>query len=153
MRLIAFLMTFLGVILCQDSSLVAQGPIEGRVVALDGGSANLLKACCPAMAFESLIQSEDESYQLLNRRAWLMRDTSCLIYRGDQLSMTSQFFLERLAAQGVPAIDIAGYVKKQKRSPKGHLITDGDSMGRFSKQCSFVVSLAFDRFRTVTIEF
>ena len=148
MRSIAFCMLVLGIAPCIESPLAAQIPAQGRIVALDGGSANLLKSCCPKTAFESLIQLENEPYQVLNERAWSMRDASCLIYRGDQLSVISRLFRERLTAQGVRAIDLAAYAVERKPVPRQHQIADLGTL-QVSENESFVMSLAIEQFRKV----
>ena len=148
MRSIAFCMLVLGIATCIDSPLAAQIPANGRVVALDGGSARLLKACCPTTAFESLIQSDDEPFQVLNQRAWSMRDASCLIYRGDRVTMTSLLFRERLTAQGVPAIDLAAVAVEPKPAPRHLQITDSGTR-QVSETKSFVMMLAIEQFRKV----
>ena len=89
-----------------------QAPAAVRIVVLDDGSARLLEACCPNTRFESLISSDEIAFEILNSRALSMRNASCLLFRSDELSVTSRLFLDRMIAHGVPAIDIVALQQK-----------------------------------------
>ena len=114
----------------------------GRVVALDSGSAKLLKMCFPAMPFQPLIQSGSESFEEINQRALSMRDAGYLVYRSDQLSLNSRLFRDRLVAHGVHAVDLTR-LAEQKTEQSRHEIASAKSL-RHSPSRSFDMMLAFE---------
>ena len=145
MRLITAFICTAGAASCFLSSLSAQDAGEGRIIALDTGAASLLRACCPKTEFECLIKSTQPSYQTLNSRALSMRNASCVIYRGDRLSFTSQLFLSRMQAHGVHAIDLAAYAAQRHSSPKWAEVAN--KTHEFFKKDSFAMTLAIEQFR------
>lgn len=147
MRFIIALICTFGIVSCLVPSLSAQDASEGRIIALDTGSANLLRACCPKTEFECLITSTQSNYQILNSRALSMRNASCVIYRGDRISFTSQLFLSRMQAHGVHAIDLAAYAAKRHSAPKWAEVANKTQ--EFFKNDSFVMSLAIEQYRKV----
>ena len=145
MRFIIALICTFGIVSCFVSPLSAQVASEGRIIALDTGSANLLRACCPKTEFECLITSTQSNYQVVNSRALSMRDASCVIYRGDRISFTSQLFLSRMQAYGVHAIDLAAYAAKRHSAPKWAEVANKTQ--EFFKHDSFIMSLAIEQYR------
>ena len=145
MRSIIACICTIGVISCFASPLSAQGANKGRIIALDSGSANLLRACCPKTDFECLITSTQTNYQTLNSRALAMRNASCVIYRGDRISFTSQLFLSRMQAHGVHVIDLAAYAAKRQPAPKWGEVANKTQ--EFFEKDSFVMTLAIEQFR------
>ena len=145
MRFFCSLLLTIGLVCSDDQWAFAQAELAGGVVALDDGSAELLKLCSPQFAFKSLVRSENESYQSLNDRAWSMRNAGCLVYRGDQLSGTSKLFRDRLIAQGVPAIDLAIHVLQRNRAEQPVQTVNWGSPS-VSERKSFVMTLAIDLF-------
>ena len=88
----------------------ADEPNPPRVVALDHSTGDLLRACFPAIEFEVLVQFENEPNAAINRRAWSTRDADVLVFRSDQISITSQLFRERLMTQGIRAVDLKAHI-------------------------------------------
>ena len=89
---------------------LADEPGPRKVVALDHSTADLLRACFPAIEFEVLVQFENEPSATINRRAWSTRDADVLVFRSDQISIRSQLFRERLMTQGIRTVDLKAHI-------------------------------------------
>ena len=148
MRLITAYIYTAGILLCVNTSVSAESIGEGRIIALDTGSATLLDTCCPTTNYECLIHTNETDYQTINARALSMREASCLIFRGDRLSVTSQLFLDRLRSHGMHCIDLAAYAAKRHPSPKWARDTDTHSR-RVLEKDRFVMTLAIEQFRKI----
>ena len=83
------------------------------VVAMDEPSADLVHRLFPQAKVSVVVRSDDESYSAINGRAIMLRDASHVFYRGDQSSLVSQFFRERLCAQGMRGIDISSRARSR----------------------------------------
>lgn len=104
-RFLAILFAFPGLTVA-----VAEESNPPKVVALDHPTADLLRACFPAMEFEVLVRFENEPNATINQRAWLTRDADVLVFRSDQISIRSRLFRERLMMQGIRAVDLKAHV-------------------------------------------
>ena len=74
-----------------------------------------------------------------------MRNASCVIYRGDRISFTSQLFLSRMQAHGVHVIDLAAYAAKRQPAPNCREVANKTQ--EFFEKDSFVMTLAIEQFR------
>ena len=90
--------------------MYAQEPSSPKVVALDHSTADLLRACFPAIEFQVVIPFENELNAAINKRAWSTRDADVLVFRSDQMSLRSQLFRERLMTQGIRAVDLKAHI-------------------------------------------
>ena len=86
------------------------------LIALDRPSADLLRLHFPAAKIAVLVSSDDQSFDILNQQAHLLRDKSHIFFRGDRCSLVSHFFLERLSNQGVRSLEITEFFGLQKRT-------------------------------------
>ena len=104
-RFLCLLLVFLA-----PTVVAAEEPSPPKVVALDHSTADLLRACFPAMEFQVLVRFENEPNAAINRRAWLTRDADVLVFRSDQISIRSRLFRERLMTQGIRVVDLHAHI-------------------------------------------
>ncbi|MGI9467065.1 MAG: hypothetical protein ACR2OA_08090 [Rubripirellula sp.] len=133
------LMVFVAVSTSGASRAAAQAGAAPAVIVLDRPSADLLQLHFPNVRCDVVVSDHDAPYEELNRRAWLMRDATVVLYRGDQGSMASRIFRERLTSQGVRVFDLAEHFCFPGRFPRARIDPDSRRLVRNSLRGSVLV--------------
>ncbi len=100
-------LTFAAITVLSASTTNGQESSPSTIVALDQATANLLSPHLPKLAV--IVVSEDEPFGRLNQRALSMLDAEYVVFRSDQISLSSQLFRERLINHGVRGVDLTAH--------------------------------------------
>lgn len=95
-----------------------------RIVALDPGAAKWLR---PRLAqlhltgvpIEVLFERPDDPQEIIAKRAWSMRNATCLVYHGQRLDFASRIYCERLQTQGVRLVDLNDFENRRLEKHRG----------------------------------